>query len=408
MGLGSFFKNLFGKKGLALPDKFRSALIHPMTNGLTTIKLGERLNVDTGWGAVFVVKERTTDVFPNGQHILELAMLPKTTKLLNLTKGKIKKSKDKVEVILPDRFLCDLYYVNLDLYKNLPWKSSTIYVRSKHYGLFRLKMNGFLDFRVERPADFIKLFLYEWSHIPVGKGEKYFEQLVNDEISNKLSKYESTDPNDYLNNKKMSAYLVKMLNENFNRYGANIVIVRIADIQILGKIGERIQKDRESEGIGNTGLENELKKQIDDLNNSQVNVTFEEDKVLPEGRDYLSKEEIDKQFKKGYDLKNIINEQNEELKQAELKESYQKDINAWENNEAHLITEKGREINRELANPTEEKVLVNAKSTLDVSVEKSTPSQDVKIKDNICPICGSTMLGGICLNCERNNQNKEK
>ena len=160
---------LFRKNREHLPihikEQYKNSLIHPYSNRLSNIKLGENLTVDEGWSVVIVAKGKSQEIFNAGQYQLSIATLPNTSRTLNLNKSKVKKHRNDVQMVMPDNFDCDLYFVNLKPFDNIPWKTGKIGIRSKRYGMYRVKIGGTLSVQVNKPMDFIHLFLYQWYRI---------------------------------------------------------------------------------------------------------------------------------------------------------------------------------------------------------------------------------------------------
>ena len=431
MGFKSFFSNLFKRKPISLPEKRKNALIHPMSSSVSTIKLGEKLRVDEGWCALVVAKDRPLDVFPSGEHELCVAMLPKTSALLKLTKGKIKKSKDKVDVIVPDRFKCDLYYINLEPFKNLSWRSGSFGARSKRYGLYRVKMMGTVDIQVTKPADFMKLFLYEWSHIPAGKGEKYLSELIGEECNLRLLKSDYSNPNDFLDTDKISKYLLEELNKNFARYGINIDAVKVVDVSVSGKVANQIKQEQESEAKGDTGLVEEVQRTIDESESPSESEKIDTEPQLELPDEYSKynadideltqqhRENMKEQEQKSLDVDTMEEgaqeKQQNKPKKTKSKSKKDKKLDIDNKDKATEIDiealldekDKDRSIDIELPEPERVNVTVGG-SKVDISVEKSSPEVDLQERSQKCPVCGSKLLDGVCLNCEAEKQKKDK
>jgi len=284
MGLFSRHKN---NEPIHLPEKYKDAIIHPLSNKLSKIRLGEYLNVNDGWSVVIVAKGQPLEIFNSGQHQLSVASMPNTARVLKLNQCKVKKSKNDVKMQAPDNFLCDLYFVNLNIHNDIPWHTGKIGIRSKRYGMYSVRISGSVSVMVTKPLDFLRLFLYQWSHIPIGKDKIYLSSLLDEECQLLLTKSDYTDPNDFLDNPKIVNYLTENLNKTFSKYGVKIENVTITASNISGKVASMLQ----SEQNGNSGLTEIVSEQIDTLQDT----TSESEGTAHEPKDNIQEQEFDEQ-----------------------------------------------------------------------------------------------------------------
>ncbi|MBQ7602532.1 MAG: SPFH domain-containing protein [Clostridia bacterium] len=242
MGIIDFFKR---DDTVSLPDKFSNAVIHPVSNTYYTVNIGHNIVVNDGWAAAIVVKGKTRDVLPAGAHQLSLINLPNTTQVLNLHKGKLKKQGSSVTVELPQKFKCDLYYVNLGQVLDFPWHTGRVPVKSKLYGKYKVGINGILSFHVVDVAKFLSLMLLEHGHLFSGQGERVLSRFINEEMYDSILFSDFYNPRQFADKQTINQFLLNKLNENFNHYGLIIDNVDTQNVKFFGKVNEQISKESE-------------------------------------------------------------------------------------------------------------------------------------------------------------------
>lgn len=186
MGLFKFFKKMFKQKSLAMPKLKETDFIQPLSRGYDVVVLNQELVVQPNWIAVIVAKGLTLDVFGEGTHKMGLAYLPKTTKALSLDKGKVVKHGVTAEVVLPEKFKCDIYFVFMGENNARCWKSDEIRVKSKTSKHLHYYLEGTYDFQIQDPEKAIKLFLIDWGKIKTGKAGPKLDFLIGDMCSDVL------------------------------------------------------------------------------------------------------------------------------------------------------------------------------------------------------------------------------
>ena len=349
MGIINFFKKMFNKKVLTLPNKRRDILIQPFCSGYARINIGQKLVVDEGWSAVIVAKDKVLDVFTEGNHELSLAYLPKTTKELKLDKGKVVKDGLVAEVVLPKSFKCDLYFIRTDYIQGRKWQSGLVRVREKDKKNLKYKMQGNYSFQVQAPDKAIKLFLIDWAKIKAGKAIIKLDYLVS-EVCNevlwdkKFSSHKELTEYDFANTQiKPTVY------KTFIKYG-----ICITDMQVENIIYPQNFKEETFESVQPENAKIDKKQQKStkkELTNESV-----EKIAPPPQKDLLSQ------------ANDAISEKSEELNYQE------KEKLAFENNQT-TQTE---------IMPEQAEKLLNDENLLssDKMVENNSPQSDVFASNN--------------------------
>lgn len=259
MGLIKFFKKLFSKKVIQMPTKKQDILIQPHSSGFTTIELEQKILVEPGWNAVIVAKDTVLDVFSEGTHEISLAYIPKTTKALGLDKGKIKKNGDTAEVVLPNKFKCDLYYVRTSYVENRKWESGFIKVREKGKKKFSYRAVGTYSFQVQEVDKFVKLFLIEWAKIKAGRAIKKLDVLVSEQITDILWSKKFKGVKSLTDYEFGNLMLKPAVFKNFKKYGVAVTNIKIDSViypqdvkpeefeQVEGEVVDKEAKEAEKE-----------------------------------------------------------------------------------------------------------------------------------------------------------------
>ena len=247
MGLFNLFKK--NKESvLALPEKYSGGFIQPLVSSQIEIKLGQKLQVNEGWSAVIVVKDKPQDVFGAGEHELSIPSLPKTTHALKLDKSKIVKKKGKSEVVFKNSFKCDLYFVSLAPFTNQPWHTGNLLKKSKKFGRYNVAVSGTCTFQTVNVANTIKLFLLEWAKISAGKAQLRLQDYISEFASSALEWSKENNP-EIINDKvKVAALIEPAVSKNLEKYGIKITDF-VADKVDFGRAVAALleQKKRDNE-----------------------------------------------------------------------------------------------------------------------------------------------------------------
>ena len=218
MGLFNLFKKN-NKNTISLPSKSSNAFIQSYTRNLTKINIGDKLIVEKGWSAVLVAKDTVLDVFSSGEFELNLGMIPKVTAKFKLDKGrKVKKGKD-IKVLLPNSFLCDVYFVNHKLFENRVWKSYAIRLKSNDNKRLKFWVNGRYDVRIDNPGDAVGLFLIDWGYINSDKVLGKLDFLVSEICTDILQKNSKKLPEEMMLKEYSETVLLPKIEKQFSKYG---------------------------------------------------------------------------------------------------------------------------------------------------------------------------------------------
>ena len=144
---------------------------------LMNIKLGTKLIVDDNQVAYIVVKGKPYDKFSTGEFELEGGVLPKVYKVCNLNKPR--KGRVTKKIYYPKHFRASIIFINLQKYKNLPFKTGNILLFDR-LDDFKFKINGIYDFEIVDINTFSK-FVAKYGH-----GNDYIMKKLNNYVSKKV------------------------------------------------------------------------------------------------------------------------------------------------------------------------------------------------------------------------------
>ena len=243
MGLFKFFKNLFKPKPLSMPKPKNLDFIQPLSHGFDTIELNQELVVEKDWKAVVVAKGSVQDSFGEGTHKMGLAYLPQTTKALGLDKGKVVKHGITAEVVLPQRFKCDLYFVFVGENKKRFWATEEIKIKSKITKHMHYYLNGSYEFLVQNPEKAVKLFLIDWAKIKTGKAGKKLDSLISEICSEVLWRKKIKNKKPLLEYDFANQVLKPAVNKTMMNYGIVVLNMQMQKLVFPDELsGERFEE----------------------------------------------------------------------------------------------------------------------------------------------------------------------
>lgn len=270
-------------KTLALPEKYASGFIQPLTTRRLEIKLGEKLVVQKGWCAVIVVKDKPQDVFLPGEYELNLPSLPHTTRALKLDKSKIKKKKGESKIVFPSKFKCDLYFVNMAVIENQDWQASRISMKDKVCGRFNITMSGKFDFQTTDVPSTIKLFLLEWACIAPSKAQLRLQQYVGEFVAEAMEWGKVTSPEIINDTKQIGEIIAPIISKKFSKYGITISNFSVDKVDFGRDVTALLEQKRreESQQTNDNEIEQTTEKVEQTANNiEEINSDVTKDSVI--------------------------------------------------------------------------------------------------------------------------------
>lgn len=385
MGLFNLFKK--NKESvLALPEKYSGGFIQPLVSTQIEISLGQKLQVNEGWCAVIVVKDKPQDVFGAGEHELTIPSLPKTTRALKLDKSRIVKKKGKSEVVFKNSFKCDLYFVSLAPFTSQPWHTGNLLKKSKKFGRYNVAVSGTCTFQTVNPANTIKLFLLEWAKISSGKAQLRLQQYISEFASSALEWSKENDP-EIINDKvKVAALIEPAVSKNLEKYGIKITDF-VADAVDFGRAITAFLEQKKRDGE-NTSAEEIVN-----------NIDFDADKTVePETVTVSVEKDNSTESTAVVELDSSAQDSSPEPADIDLSqnndkiESVQEDalepIDFTKLSDAELLQKQIKVKKKHKGNTQERKVTATKKQDALEQQTESEPEESLAENTKKCPNCG--------------------
>lgn len=156
MGILAKLKNIFAKN-IDCSKDLDDVFFHLMP--WVKVTVDSNLIVKDGFVALFVCKNKVTDILQSGKYKLTNNTIPYTFKRLKLYK--IDKNGN-----MPKKFNCDIYFVSTALIQNFEFVSNNPYIKkSNHFGKVIAYSEGVCDFRISDPKKLIEYILLERAYI---------------------------------------------------------------------------------------------------------------------------------------------------------------------------------------------------------------------------------------------------
>lgn len=228
MGFFDWFKRKKSKLW-QMPERADNLLVTAISHSLARITLGDKLIVKRDWMVVLVAKDRALDIFSEGEHTLNLGVMPHITKLLKLDVGRKRKHRGNIIVELPKDFLCDIYFVNLKMFENRIWKTESIkFKRQKE--VVKFWMQGRFDFQVKNAHDVIELFLIDWGFIRSDMALGKIDFLVSEFLTEEISKVKGLMPDEIAKQEMFEKLFKERIDKKFEKYGLRFFNVGVESV----------------------------------------------------------------------------------------------------------------------------------------------------------------------------------
>lgn len=359
MGFFDIFKRNKSKV-FELPPHSDNMLVQAVSYSLSKVTLGDTLKVKKDWMVVLVAKDKALDIFSEGEHKLNLGVMPLITKTLKLDIGKKKKRRGNIVVELPKDFLCDIYFVNMKLFENRVWKTESIKYKNKK-DITKFWVQGRFDVQVKNARDVIELFLIDWGFIRSDMALGKIDFLISEFLTEEISKIKGLSINEISKQDMFNRVLKPKIDKKFEKYGLSfsnvgiesVVFTKNAELAVI-KNSDENDKSSDIETEKNQGIL-EIGDKIDE-DGQAIDIQNDENKI----------EEL-----------SLSDEDKEEIKLSSKKEQNKEDAKpAFVGVRKH----EGKKANEEnLCNDTKEKNLDIISESLTVENEKS----DVNIEENL-------------------------
>ncbi len=261
MGLISFIKNLFVKDlecGEDISDHF--VYMFPLKS---MIKINKFITIPNGFDAVFVAGDTVCDTLHEGKHRITNASMPVLFSKLKLNRPN-KKGKT------PNKFRCDIYFVNLsDISTNFIGTNPFI-LKSYSFGKVKGFAEGMIDFRVIDPQKLIEFLLMELAYIKNGKAIAMLSNYAGDEVNTLLERSDTKFRDIIRHPNAIHKYLEQEMVDKLDYMGVRVLDAEITALRLNKKIQEKVNKYLANQAI--------FDEQIEEFSTGKVTVTAEKPK----------------------------------------------------------------------------------------------------------------------------------
>lgn len=242
MGLIKKIKQMFSKN-IDCADKLEGKLFYFYTFKSRVVAVGANIIVPEGYKAVFVCKDKVTDVVPSGKHAISAINLPRTFKRLKIEKS-IKKGK-KIK-----NFLADVYYFSIEEAVNAKFSSYNPYRGvCDRLGKVKAHSEGSFNITIVDPELLLSYLLLERAYITEELFLDLLAGIVGDYVNKVLQTSEKTFY-DLISNPK---YCEKYINEQLCHYnyfddlGISINNIKIDFLKVSKKLKEKVQEEMQNQ-----------------------------------------------------------------------------------------------------------------------------------------------------------------
>ncbi len=207
--------------------------------GSAETSLGSQLVVRESQSAVFFRDGRALDTFGSGRHTLTTANLPLLKKVIGSVFGG--KSPFRVE----------LYFVNNKVFTNAKWGTQEpIPFRDRELDVIRIRSNGIYSYKVENPQLFINKIVGTENIKSRDEIEDFFKNVIVSRLTDFLGENYKTIFDLAKDYDELSAGAKSRINEDFDKYGIDLVDFYIRSITPPPEVQKMID---ERSGMGVVG-----------------------------------------------------------------------------------------------------------------------------------------------------------
>jgi len=244
------FSWLFGQfiDVIEFKDDSQNTIVYRYPRGDSEIKYGAKLIVRDSQVAVFVDKGEIADVMTPGTYELKTENLPLLTDLQHWDHG------------FKSPFKADVYFINTKIFTNLKWGTKNpILLRDKEFDIVRLKAFGTYEIRVKDPVKLLKNLAGTDGHFTTEEIAEQLSSLIISKLSIALGEDDTSILDLARNYDDFGEYIKKVLKEDFDRYGLELVSVTVENISLPKEVEEAIDKRSSRAAVGD--LDEHLKYQ---------------------------------------------------------------------------------------------------------------------------------------------------
>lgn len=196
------------------------------------IYFGTQIDVPRNFSFVISKDERVFDVVKES-FVVSAKFLPETTKFLKLYKVD-KKGR------MPKYFEAQAYFVNQNTIEKFNFESSSIDLEDREFGVYSVKVNGEITFKISNPKSFVEFLLPKMGIISSIQTRKILENLVNERIARIIEKENPSARNLFNKNESVLKIVFEKLGKWLDEIGIELLSINLVSSKFPQKISSTL------------------------------------------------------------------------------------------------------------------------------------------------------------------------
>lgn len=280
MGLLLKLKSMFNKN-IDCSKELEGVFFHiiPMAKPIT---IGSNIIVKEGYQAIFVCKNKVTDILQAGKHKLDNNTIPYTFRRLKLYK--IDKHGN-----MPKKFKCDIYFVQKSRVENFGFSSSQPYIeKSERFGKVFAYSEGVCNFIIEDAQKLLEYLLLEHAYVKDKRAIIDISAIIGNGVNEILEECPMTLETILTDNEKVYMYINTNIDKKLEFCGLKCDKVRLNSMEVSSKVQKKIdeylkvQNEYKQQFSGSNEFQfQEVYKSFEMKENKEIQSEFSRDDEIP-------------------------------------------------------------------------------------------------------------------------------
>ena len=249
MGLLAKLKSMFNKN-IDCSKDLEGVFFHviPMSK---SIPIGCNIIVKDGYRAIFVCKNKVTDILQSGKHKLDNNTIPYTFRRLKLYK--IDKHGN-----MPKKFKCDIYFIQNEKVRDFVFTSSQpYYEKSERFGKLFAQCEGVCDFTIQNPQKLLEYLLLEHAYVKDKRAIIDISSIIGNGVNEILEESPMGFEKILTDTQDVYMYINTNIEKKLQFCGLKCEKVQLNSMEVSSKVQEKIDEYLK--------IQNEYKKQFQDV-----------------------------------------------------------------------------------------------------------------------------------------------
>lgn len=237
MGIIKKIKAMFSKN-IDCSDVLEDKIFHLHTTKNRIITVGANVIVPEGYNAVFVCKNKVTDILPQGKYAIVGINMPKTFKKMHLAKADKRGN-------FPKKFVGDMYYICTKYVEMLKFDSYRPYkAKCREFGRVVAHSEGTFNIEISEPEKLLKYLLMDRAYITDDLFLELLAGIVGDFVNYTLQNSEYSFHDLVSNKQTVYDYLNAKLNESnpFENFGFRITNLKLEFMKVKPKLQQKVEQ----------------------------------------------------------------------------------------------------------------------------------------------------------------------